>query len=551
MGHRHFNPSRYINKAVKAELRMASRQRYYRATSNSLYQATISNPYLGTVKVIKGATQAEVEYKANQQIATWREQEAKKRERDRLLDLKSQAERDSQDAQDRLLALRELLLRGLKEGEKFEWDALKNYEAYPSFQFMEPAPTYEQLAQELRVPSRKPLLEAIFSGMRKKREAMEAKAHEELQTLTAQYAARRAAARRVYDEEQTAYEQERAEHNASVDRMQKAFEAGDSEAVNWVLQQTLDNLEFPEEYGQDTEVAFDAASGIAVITMQLPNPVEVPRISGYKFVASRKSIDPVELKQKEFDALYDSLIQQMALLTIHRIFLVVYTLALRSVVFNGWVTGVDRATGKEFTSCILSVQAEREAFQALNLERVDPKECIRSLKGLVAGPLAQLAPVRPIMELDTTDKRFIESREILANLNSTDNLAVMDWADFEHLVRELFSKVFGGEGSEVRVTQASRDGGIDAVAFDPDPIRGGKFVIQAKRYNNVVPVSAVRDLYGTMIHEGAVKGILVTTSYYGNDAREFIKDKPITLIDGANLVHMFQQYGYNVRIELQ
>jgi restriction system protein len=43
----------------------------------------------------------------------------------------------------------------------------------------------------------------------------------------------------------------------------------------------------------------------------------------------------------------------------------------------------------------------------------------------------------------------------------------------------------------------SRDGGVDAVTFDLDPIRGGKFVIQAKRFNNVVPVSAARDLYGT------------------------------------------------------
>ena len=117
--------------------------------------------------------------------------------------------------------------------------------------------------------------------------------------------------------------------------------------------------------------------------------------------------------------------------------------------------------------------------------------------------------------------------------------------------RELFGKVFGGEGQEVRVTQASRDRGVDAVAFDPDPIRGGKFVIQAKRYNNVVPVSAVRDLYGTMIAEGAVKGILVTTSHYGNDSREFAKDKPITLIDGPNLVYMFQQHGYKVKIEVQ
>ena len=64
----------------------------------------------------------------------------------------------------------------------------------------------------------------------------------------------------------------------------------------------------------------------------------------------------------------------------------------------------------------------------------------------------------------------------------------------------------------------------------------------------VVPVSAVRDLYGTMIAEGAAKGILVTTSHYGRDSREFAKDKPISLIDGANLVHMFQKHGRNVQI---
>jgi restriction system protein len=111
-------------------------------------------------------------------------------------------------------------------------------------------------------------------------------------------------------------------------------------------------------------------------------------------------------------------------------------------------------------------------------------------------------------------------------------------------------KEFAQTGAEVRVTQASRDRGVDAIAFDPDPIRGGKFIIQAKRYNMVVPVSAVRDLYGTMIAEGAAKGILVTTSHYGRDSREFAKDKPITLIDGANLVHMFQKHGRHVQIEM-
>ena len=93
--------------------------------------------------------------------------------------------------------------------------------------------------------------------------------------------------------------------------------------------------------------------------------------------------------------------------------------------------------------------------------------------------------------------------------------------------------------------------GVDAVVFDPDPIRGGKYVIQAKRYTNVVGVSAVRDLYGTVLNEGASKGILVTTSNYGFDSYEFAKDKPITLLNGSNLLHMLQKHGYEARIDLK
>jgi restriction system protein len=159
--------------------------------------------------------------------------------------------------------------------------------------------------------------------------------------------------------------------------------------------------------------------------------------------------------------------------------------------------------------------------------------------------------VKPLMTFDRDDPRFVESKDVLAEFNARTNLAEIPWEDFEHLVRELFSRLFASHGAEVRVTQASRDAGVDAVAFDPDPIRGGKFVIQAKRYNNVVPVSAVRDLYGTMINEGAAKGILVTTAYYGRDSREFAKDKPITLIDGSNLVHLLEEQGHKVRIDIR
>ncbi len=60
----------------------------------------------------------------------------------------------------------------------------------------------------------------------------------------------------------------------------------------------------------------------------------------------------------------------------------------------------------------------------------------------------------------------------------------------------------------------------------------------------------MRDLYGTVINEGANRGILVTTSGFGPDSLEFVKNKPITLVDGPNLIEMLRKHGRNYKIDL-
>lgn len=132
-------------------------------------------------------------------------------------------------------------------------------------------------------------------------------------------------------------------------------------------------------------------------------------------------------------------------------------------------------------NCIISLQVKKEEFIQVDLANIDPKTCFRSLKGVASSKLSSLTPIQPILQISRTDKRFVDSYNVADQLDNTTNIAAMDWEDFEHLIRELFEKEFKSNGGEVKVTQASRDGGVDAVAFDPDPIRGGKIVIQAKR----------------------------------------------------------------------
>ena len=218
--------------------------------------------------------------------------------------------------------------------------------------------------------------------------------------------------------------------------------------------------------------------------------------------------------------------------------------------FNGWVEHTDPRSGQPTKACIASLQATKPEFQQINLAAIDPKQCFRALKGVAASTLISMAPVAPILQLNKKDPRFVASRSVSGSFDESTNIAAIGWEEFEHLVREIFAAEFTSDGGEVKVTQSSRDGGVDAIAFDPDPIRGGKIVIQAKRYTNPVDVSAVRDLYGTVVNEGATKGILVTTSSFGPDAYRSAKDKPLTLLDDGNLLHLLSKHGHKARIDL-
>ncbi|MBS4173520.1 restriction endonuclease [Bacillus sp. FJAT-49736] len=514
------------------------------------YEKFISNSYLNVSKLVKANTIAELNMKVTNQLNIWSKKEASERNKVALQDLQKQAEVDTEDALEDINQYRNILAYTLEIDDKVNWDKLYQKDKFKQFRFEKIEPKLDTYIEKHKVP-KQGFVEKIFPNLKQKRLKLEEQAKLEFDENLQKYKNDKKVAKEEYNKEKELFEAKQNEYNDGIKDFKNRFENGETQAVEDYILLVLENSIYPEAISKDFEVQYLGENEIAIIDYALPHPDSIPNIIEYKFVKTRKEIVPKEMKKKDFEEFYEDIIYQLTLRTIHEVFESVYNDKLKTVIFNGWVQGVDSSTGQDFNSCIISVQASKDEFEQINLARVNPKDCFRSLKGLSAGALKNLAPVRPILNINREDARFTESKDVLAEVNSIPNLAEMNWEDFEHLVRGLFEQIFSKDGGEVKVTQASRDGGVDAIAFDPDPIRGGKFVIQAKRYNKVVPVSAVRDLYGTMINEGAVKGILVTTSHYGRDSLEFVKDKPITLIDGANLVHLFNEIGHKVRIEVR
>ncbi|MGH6801042.1 MAG: hypothetical protein ACRECZ_06475, partial [Methylocella sp.] len=107
------------------------------------------------------------------------------------------------------------------------------------------------------------------------------------------------------------------------------------------------------------------------------------------------------------NALYDSVIYQVCLRTLHELFSNDKIQALKAIVFNGWVKYTDPATGHETKAYIVTVQALADQFSKINLAAVDPKECFRSLKGVGSTQIQAMVPLQPLLQLFRTDRRFM------------------------------------------------------------------------------------------------------------------------------------------------
>jgi restriction system protein len=309
----------------------------------------------------------------------------------------------------------------------------------------------------------------------------------------------------------------------------------------------INDIHFPPSFPKIWDSDFDSDQGIVIIEIALP---DIVHNQIFKEVQLKSKISIKPLAKKEYQELAPKFHPAVMLRVAYEIFMNDEEDKIKLLALNGWVEYNNPATGnisKTYTSCLV---VNRNQILELTLIKLDPQAAFLNLKGKSSGSLIDIIPITPTLTLIRKDKRFIETKEVIDNLSKEANIAAMDWQDFESLIAELFEKEFSDKGAEVKVTQSSRDRGVDAIIFDPDPIKGGKFVVQAKRWTNTVDVSAVRDLCAVVKKEGASRGILVTTSNYGPDAYAFAQNEPITLLNGSELLGLLSKHGYKFRINI-
>jgi restriction system protein len=119
-------------------------------------------------------------------------------------------------------------------------------------------------------------------------------------------------------------------------------------------------------------------------------------------------------------------------------------------------------------------------------------------------------------------------------LRTPQYLKSMDPRLFEELCGLLFEKL----GYSADVTRYVADGGVDAFLRKD----GNLTLLQCKRVQGSVGQPVLRDLFGSMRHNEAMDGIVVTTGSVSASARQWVSGKPIRIIELAELVELLERH---------
>ncbi|MCY4416280.1 MAG: restriction endonuclease [Chloroflexi bacterium] len=171
------------------------------------------------------------------------------------------------------------------------------------------------------------------------------------------------------------------------------------------------------------------------------------------------------------------------------------------------------------------------------------------------APIADAELRNPETLRDGTPKEVIDAgyNRLHASLvvEMLENIVGVSPDQFERLVVDLLEKMGYGQG---RTVGRSGDGGIDGI-ISQDALGLEKVYIQAKRYTTgSVGEPPIRNFAGSMIANGATKGVFITTAAFSDTAKETAanvsrRNETIRLVDGQELAQLMIRHGVGVVTE--
>ena len=167
------------------------------------------------------------------------------------------------------------------------------------------------------------------------------------------------------------------------------------------------------------------------------------------------------------------------------------------------------------------------------------------LINMVFKALAIPAPYFAVFILFIAPFSFFNGRRKAKQLDaqkSIETIRQLHWRNFEELVAEAYRR----QGYRVTEGGFGADGGIDLELRKGE----GLILVQCKQWKaQKVGVSVVREMFGVLTASNADKVIVICSGRFTQQAIDFASDKPVTLIDGNELLYLVHEVQTEPKVE--
>ena len=156
----------------------------------------------------------------------------------------------------------------------------------------------------------------------------------------------------------------------------------------------------------------------------------------------------------------------------------------------------------------------------------------------------ELTPIEQI-ESGLLGLRQSVADEILLRLGEADP------AFFEQVVLDVLHAMgYGASRQALQQTGRSGDGGIDGI-ISLDRLGLEKVYVQAKRWQGTVGRPIVQAFFGALSGHRATRGVVITTSTFTREAREYANavSDSLVLVNGSQLANLMLEAGVGVSLK--
>jgi restriction system protein len=371
-----------------------------------MYEFAVKHDALHKFRVIRGRDRYVVEQKARAQMRQWDEMWARRSAANQRAALLAQragerqirkhlAKKHTADAEATVKELSEILAATLSVNDTIDWESLKD-----NTKFEIPRPTDPPALKLTAEPDPhgahyRPqigMLDRIFSWRQSQKESTArvrfSADHSEWQAMCerkrkawSEADQQHSRALLEWQEQAQAFAREQAVRNGPIDALRARYQQADSGAIEEYCDLVLSRSQYPDYFPQEYQLEYLAPTKTLVVEYSLPAVNQISRIEKVRFIQARNESVEIQMNEKKFGRLYDNLLYQIVLRTIHELFEADAVKAIDCIVLNGWVRSIDVAMGNDVNACILSLQVQKSEFLAANLAHVDPKSLFPQTKG--------------------------------------------------------------------------------------------------------------------------------------------------------------------------